>query len=85
MENWSKVKTTDSLIGYVENKRLMNERTQETEPIDEVQEQVFSSLTRDHKINLVWHQVTNATANTYLAEMMVNASGVNVISQPGFH
>lgn len=84
MENWSKVKTTDSLIGYVENKRLMNERTQETEPIEEVQEQVFSSLTRDHKINLVWHQVTNATANTYLAEMMVNASGVNVISPTWF-
>ena len=27
METWSKVKTADSVIGYVENKRLENIRT----------------------------------------------------------
>lgn len=84
MDTWSKVKTSDSVIGYVENKRLKNIDTQQPEAVSDVEEPVYSSLTRDHKINLVWHQVTNITANGYLTEMMAQASGVNVISPTWF-
>ena len=84
MDTWSKVKTSDSVIGYVENKRLKNIDSQQPEAVSDVEEPVYSSLTRDHKINLVWHQVTNITANGYLTEMMAQASGVNVISPTWF-
>lgn len=84
MDTWSKVKTADSVIGYVENKRLKNIRTEEQQAVKEVEEPVYSSMTRDHKINLVWHQVTNLTANAYLSEMMAEATGVNVISPTWF-
>ena len=84
MDTWSKVKTADSVIGYVENKRLKNIRTEEQQAVKEVEEPVYSSMTRDHKINLVWHQVTNLSANAYLSEMMAEATGVNVISPTWF-
>lgn len=84
MDTWSKVKTSDSVIGYVENKRLKNIRTEEQQAVKEVEEPVYSSMTRDHKINLVWHQVTNLSANAYLSEMMAEATGVNVISPTWF-
>ena len=84
MDTWSKVKTSDSIIGYVENKRLKNIRTEEQQAVAEVEEPVYSNLTRDHKINLVWHQVTNLSANSYLSEMMAEAVGVNVISPTWF-
>ncbi|MDD2968697.1 MAG: glycosyl hydrolase family 18 protein [Lachnospiraceae bacterium] len=84
MDTWSKVKTSDSVIGYVENKRLKNIRTEEQQAVKEVEEPFYSSMTRDHKINLVWHQVTNLSANAYLSEMMAEATGVNVISPTWF-
>ena len=49
METWSKVKTADSVIGYVENKRL-GDITEETEtPVTDYQEPEYTALTSDSK------------------------------------
>ncbi|MBQ6888744.1 MAG: SH3 domain-containing protein [Lachnospiraceae bacterium] len=84
MENWSKVKTADAVIGYVENKRLYGKTTTEQIPITDYVEPEYTSLTRDYKINLAWHQVWSADANSTLDEMMAATKTVNVISPTWF-
>ncbi len=50
MESWSKVKTGDSIIGYVENKRLENTAAESPIPVTDYVEPEYTSITRDHKI-----------------------------------
>lgn len=82
MEDWSRVLTLDGYIGYVPNKRLMD--IQDTEISREFQEQQYSSLTREEKVNLVWHQIDNMDANAYLSEDIAQMKGVDVISPTWF-
>lgn len=84
METWSKVKTTDAVIGYVENKRLSEKTATEQILVTDYVEPEFTSLTRDHKINLAWHQVWSADANSTLDSMLASTKSVNVISPTWF-
>lgn len=83
MENWSRVMTTDGIDGYVEKKNLEKPKTTELSYSGEYKED-YSSLTREHKINLAWHQVTSEAANAALGETIQNMAGVNVISPTWF-
>lgn len=84
MEKWSKVKTEDAVIGYVENKLLSENTTVEQTPVTDYVEPEYTSLTRDHKINLAWHQVWSADANSSLTSMLAPTKEVNVISPTWF-
>ncbi len=84
METWTKVKTADALIGYVENKRLSEAEVSEQIPVTDYVEPEFTSLTRDYKINLAWHQVWSADANSTLSNVMASTKAVNVISPTWF-
>ena len=44
-------------------------------------EENFTSLTRDYKINLAWHQVTSEATNGAFEQTVKDLQGVNVISQ----
>ena len=83
MENWSRVMTSDGIDGYVEKKNLGKPQNTELSYTGEYKED-YSSLTRDHKINLAWHQVTSEEANAALGETIQNMTGVNVISPTWF-
>lgn len=83
MENWSRVMTTDGIDGYVEKKNLEKPQTTELSYTGEYKED-YGSLTREHKINLAWHQVTSEAANAALGETIQNMAGVNVISPTWF-
>lgn len=80
MENWSKVKTQDSVIGYVENKRLENVRIESPSREINYMEPEYTNISKDYKISLAWHQVTNMDANGSLAGSVANARGLNTIS-----
>lgn len=84
MENWSKVKSADMVIGYVENKRIGEIQTVEEEPVQDVQQPEYTSLTRDHKINMVWDLVTNADSNAHAVQYLQSTKGINVISPTWF-
>ncbi len=84
METWTKVKTADAVIGYVENKRLSEAEVSEQIPVTDYVEPEFTSLTRDYKINLAWHQVWSADANSTLSNVMASTKAVNVISPTWF-
>lgn len=84
MENWSKVATADGYLGYVENKRLENRRSETLIPVTDYQEPEYTSIRRDHKISLGWHQVTSESANSTLESVLDGISGMNVISPTWF-
>lgn len=84
METWTKVKTADSIIGYVENKRLEGIRSELPIPVTDYIEPEYTSVTRDHKINLGWHVVAGAAGNDTLQSVTVNTKGLNVISPTWF-
>ena len=84
METWTKVKTADAFIGYVENKRLSEKSAETPSPVSDYVEPVYESNTRDHKINLAWHAVGSAAGNDTLSEMMAGSKSINVISPTWF-
>ena len=84
METWTKVKTADSVIGYVENKRLDNTRSELPIPVTDYTEPEYTSLTRDYKINLGWHVVAGTAGNDTLQSVTANTKGLNVISPTWF-
>ena len=84
METWSKVKTADSVIGYIENKRLEEPRAELPIPVTDYEEPEYTSLTRDHKINLGWHVVAGVAGNDTLDAVTANTKGLNVISPTWF-
>ncbi len=84
METWSKVKTEDSIIGYVENKRLEEMDEEAIEIANAYVQPAYSSIKKEYPINMVWHQVTNAVANEGVDAMLANTKGINTISPTWF-
>lgn len=84
METWTKVKTTDAMIGYVENKFLTDRTTEEEIAVTDYEVPEYTSIHRDYKINLGWHAVYSAAGNDTF-DSVVNGTGtMNVISPTWF-
>lgn len=92
MENWSKVRTEDAFIGYVENNKLEMDTAAavvvEAQPEEEIHSKymnpVFTSLTRPYKINMGWHAVAGEAGNDTLMDVVGGTKGLNVISPTWF-
>ena len=84
MENWSRVKTADAYIGYVENKFLKNEITGERICSTGFEELVYNSVKKEGIINLAFHQIFDNVDGAGLAEDFRNTKGVNVVSPTWF-
>lgn len=84
METWTKVKTQDSIIGYVENKRLGEQTTETLAPPPENMPSDYKANTRDHKINLGFHGVYGVDGNDTLESVVAQTKGLNVISPTWF-
>ena len=82
-DNWSQVATPDGFDGYVAKEDLTASEEKDVE-YDGSYKEEFTSLTRDHKINLAWHQVTSEDANAGLAQTLEGITGINVISPTWF-
>lgn len=88
METWSKVKTTDGFIGYVENKRLGGIESMTPSFVKNSSmygELEFTNISKDYKINMGWHQVSGSGGNATLAEVTAKTKGLNTISPTWFH
>lgn len=82
MEKWSRVRTPDGHIGYVENKILAE--AQENMFSGDFQAPVYNSTKVDGKITMGWHQVTVQDANKQIKSVLENSKGINVISPTWF-
>lgn len=83
LENWSRVLTKDGIDGYVKKEDLKAPKTADPK-YQGAYEESFTSLTRDYKINLAWHQVTSEAANGAFEQTVKDLQGVNVISPTWF-
>ena len=84
METWSKVKTADSIIGYVENKRLENYGTIQEEPVADYVPEPYTGVPLDGKLSLGWHAIGGVGGNDTLAAMLAEQKGLNVIAPTWF-
>lgn len=83
LEDWKCVATDDGYIGYIKSSKLAGEP--QLQNFDRTfQAPEYTNISRDHPINLTWHQVTNEDANDTLDDMTQDMSGVNVISPTWF-
>lgn len=84
METWSKVKTSDSLIGYVENKYLTNLSSELETPVTTRQPEEIPSLQMEGKVCLGWHSIGGVGGNDTLDAMLEEGQGLNVIAPTWF-
>ncbi len=84
LEDWVKVKSDDSFIGYVEKKKLENETTREPIPVTDYVEEEYTSLTRDHKINMGFHNIGGVAGNDTLLAYVEKTKRLNVICPTWF-
>lgn len=84
MENWTKVKTSDSIIGYIENKRLGNLSGELTVIDTTYVPGVAESLKMDGKVVLGWHSIGGVGGNDTLDAMLQEGKGINVIAPTWF-
>lgn len=81
-ENWAQVSTSDGYTGYIEKSVLSETREKVNDHVYAGPQ--YTSQTRDHKINMVWQQITNQTANSHAIEAFDTLAGVNVVAPTWF-
>lgn len=81
LDNWCKVMTADGYTGYIQTEDISEPEAIEART---AKKDFYERITRDHKINLVWHQSTSTESNDAMAEMTAEMTGVNVISPTWF-
>lgn len=79
---FSKIISEDGIIGYVKTKKL-NESSYRTTESSFVKPE-YVHITKDYDICMAWHQVTNASANGGLLNLLNSTKGVNTISPTWF-
>lgn len=84
METWSKVKTSDSIIGYVENKRLTDVDTEVETPVTDYVPEEYTSIVLDGKVCLGFHSIGGPGGNDTLDSMVAEGKGMNVIAPTWF-
>lgn len=84
METWSKVKTSDSIIGYVENKRLEDMGTVQETPVTDYIAPEYTGLPLESKVSLGFHAIGAVAGNSTFYEMASGAKGMNVIAPTWF-
>ena len=81
LDNWCKVMTADGYTGYIQTEDISEPEAIEART---AKKDSYERITRDHKINLVWHQSSSTESNDAMAEMTAEMTGVNVISPTWF-
>ncbi len=82
VDDWTCVQNESGVKGYIKTSCVGKKSTKTLE--SKYVEPVYTNITRDYKINLAWHQVTNKTANGNLDNALQGVTGINVISPTWF-
>lgn len=84
MEKWSKVKTEDAFIGYIENKCLSEESQVQETPVKDYTEEEYTTKQLDGKVCLGWHSIGGVGGNDTLESVLTHAKSMNVIAPTWF-
>ena len=79
---WKKVRTEDGYVGYIQAKRLKNQK--ETTISRAFKEQTYENISKNYTINLGWHVVTSSAANNTVLQTIANTKGLTTISPTWF-
>lgn len=82
LEDWSKVASADGYAGYIQKTKISQPET--VEWVSQKAMPEYTSIQKEYKINLAWHQVTSQESNQALQEMIGAAAGLNTISPTWF-
>ena len=77
-EEWSKVRTADGLIGWLQNKRILSTRPET--PVSTFVEPEYTSISLGERVCLVWHQTLEEADNGEMERLIARTKGVNVIA-----
>lgn len=80
--SFDKVMSADGVVGYIRKKDLG--KIFQSEYTTDFKEEQYSHILKDGKVNLVWHQVTNSTANDGVLNLLNATKGVNVVAPTWF-
>lgn len=84
LENWSKIKTRDAFIGYVENKKLSDISETSPTPVMNYVEPEAAGVPLNQKVCLGWHSIGGVGGNVTLDSMVAGTKGMNVIAPTWF-
>ena len=84
MDKWSKVKSADSFIGFVENNKLKDKTTSTPIPVTDYKEPEYTSIKKDHKINMGFHNMSGPSGNDSFSEVVSPTKSLNVIAPTWF-
>lgn len=80
--DWMKVATKDGFIGYVKTNAL---NSVEKELVSrDYEEPEYTNISENYTINMAWHNVSNADANSYILETIASTKGLNTIAPTWF-
>lgn len=82
MDEWSEIMTEDGHTGYIQNRLLKDDGI--NQPQSSFVEPVYTNISMDEKVCLLWHQVMSMEANGTFEERINNTEGVNVIAPTWF-
>ena len=81
-DDWMKVGTEDGFVGYVRTGDLRDIAAETTSR--EFEEPVYTNISKDYTINMAWHNVSNADANSYILETIAGTKGLTTIAPTWF-
>jgi len=84
MEEWSCVETADGLEGYIKNSCISEASNEMLTNKEGYQEPEYTSISREEKINLAFHQIGGSCDGSTLTAAMSGVTGVNVVSPTWF-
>ncbi|MBQ7934579.1 MAG: SH3 domain-containing protein [Lachnospiraceae bacterium] len=84
METWCKVKTSQSIIGYVENKHLGPESVVTEQPVTDYVPEEYTGISLPERVSLGWHSIGGVAGNQTLDSMVSGTTGMNVIAPTWF-
>ena len=87
MEKWTKIKSGDCFIGYVEKDCLNEESVKTLQPVNDAYspEADYGTNTNPEKVVLAWHQLYYADDGAGLNELTENATNLNVVSPTWYY
>lgn len=73
-DNWTKVMSSDGVIGYIKSKYVVDNETVKLKNPDYVEDKL-PHIEKDFKICMAWHQVTTSSANSDIANVISSTKG----------
>ncbi len=82
--DWLRVQTEDLISGYAEKRYLGPVSETAETPVNDVPEEIFTSLTLDTPVVLMWHSIAGVAGNDTIYSALEGTRGIDVLSPTWF-